>query len=440
VSDLYIQAGNEIRLPALGVSFRLPERWSVTTAGIARGEAHLWFQHVPYSKGGASSEVMITAAPEDHKYYSRLLKNQDELLKSYPRKLQLPFGEAFEGSGSQGPRLLFAKNRVIFIVEWSDRNPDVRAGAQQILQTLHFSVPSVDRLPPSLKIFKYLHPSVRSGATAVPRGLALAELRGRLEVSERTREMWAPDKPRVPDAELMATRHYASGPLLSGLWHVLLGELDSAKRCFAEAADLCEEAAFLPSPDLNTFVAALEAAILAGDKPRADRIARRYAEVTWPGEFTADGRAYRMGIPMLVAGDIEAARPLIDEARALNPRKAWYVGLGDLLHAVAQRDTAALTVALETVLKDHHAQSVRRSQIWNSVRSFICVPATVLVILAAWRGVALPADVPSRHGRLKNLLVIALTEFDGRQLEKGATFELEVDYIPASLIAATTEP
>jgi hypothetical protein len=240
--------------------------------------------------------------------------------------------------------------------------------------------------------------------------------------------------------ELMAARHYASGPLLSGLWHVLLGELDSAKRSFAEAADLCEEAAFLPPADLNTFVAALEAATLAGDKPRADRIARRYAEVSWPGEFTADGRAYRMGIPMLIAGDIEGARALIDEARALDPRKAWYVGLGDLLHAVAGCDATGLAVSLETVLKDHHARSIRRSQIWNSVRSFVCVPATVLVILAAWRGVALPADVPFRNARLKKLLVIALTEFDGLQLEKGATFELEVDYIPASLIAAATEP
>jgi hypothetical protein len=363
-----------------------------------------------------------------------------KLRKTYPHKLVLPLGEVVVGPSVEGPRVLFTKNRLIFLFEWIDRKPEVREGAQEILRSLRFSVPHLERLPPTLKIFKYLHPGVHRGASVAPPGLALAELRARLEDSERTREMWAPGEPRVPHMELTARSHYASNPLVSGLWHVLLGELDRAKRRFTEAADLCEEAAFLSPPDLNTFVAAVEAAILAGDRPRAHRIARRHAEANWGGTFTADLRAYNLGLPMLVAGAVEESRPLIGVARALDPKKAWYVGLGDLLHAVAEGNAGGLAVALDTVLKDHHARSVRRSQIWNSVRSFICVPATVLLILAAWRGVEVPMDVTSRNATLKNLLVIGITEFDGRPLEKGTTFELEVDYVPAALIAAATEP
>jgi hypothetical protein len=45
-----------------------------------------------------------------------------------------------------------------------------------------------------------------------------------------------------------------------------------------------------------------------------------------------------------------------------------------------------------------------------------------------------PGDISSRRPVLKNLLSIGLTEFRGRPLEKGVTFDLEVDYLPPMLL------
>ncbi len=264
--------------------------------------------------------------------------------------------------------------------------------------------------------------------------LARAELAARLKAALNTRESWAPGKPRVPTMELVARRSYASMPLAIGQWKTLLGEPDEARHSFLEAAELSEREAFEPPPDLGMFGVALEGAILSGDRARAVRISSRRGEATWKDSFLRDRKAYAYGLPCLVAGDAVGVRPHLEAARGIDPKKAWYTGLGELMGAVAARDQAALGSALEKVLKDHHARSCRRSQIWNGIGSFVCLPATVLAILARWTGLEIPTELPSRRATLKNLLLIGVTEFGGQPLEKGRTFELEVDYLPPSLI------
>lgn len=264
--------------------------------------------------------------------------------------------------------------------------------------------------------------------------LARAELTARLKNALNTRENWAPGTPRIPSMELVARRSYASMPLAIGQLKTLLGEPDEARKFFLEAAELSEREAFEPPPDLGMYDVALEGAIIGGDRASAVRISSRRGEASWKDAFLRDRKAYAYGLPCLVAGDADGLRPHLEAARGIEPKKAWYTGLVELMDAVAARDQAALGSALELVLKDHHAKSCRRSQIWNSIGSFVCVPATVLAILARWAGLEIPAALPSRRALLKNLLIIGLTEFGERPLEKGASFELEVDYLPPALI------
>jgi len=265
--------------------------------------------------------------------------------------------------------------------------------------------------------------------------VAEAELRGRLRNAETTRLISAPGKPRIPSMEIIARHSWANGPYQTGVLRTVLGEMDAARRDFAEAGRLYSEIIAALPQDATGRLMSLYSALLAGDRAAATRFATHWANLQVPANVVRDAACYQRALPLVIAGRDAEARPAIGEAKAVDPKKAWCRGLGALMGAIVDRDAAAYASALEEVLKGHHASACRKgSQTWNSLGSFLCVEATALAIVAAWRGLALPAELPSRRATLKNLLVIGVTEFEGGPLPKGTTFDLEVDYLPEAFV------
>ena len=430
----YEQEGKQVRAPLFGLSFLLPPGWTVMGAGVSMGQAHLSFA---VGDGPGKNAGTLRIAPEDGKQYSRFFRDPEELKKSYPHRVALPFGEVFVGTGIWGPRVLFQRNRLIFEFECTKRDSDVHRAAQKLLETLCFFSPRAERLPPSLKVFRYLYPGVKLSDAPKPPGMAQAELRDRLSHDEKSRERDAPGMPRVPRAERWARQGWAMGPFKCGVLRAALGEFDEARRAIAEAAPILEETTFSNPQDSDLYMPALHAAILAGDREGALRVARRRADLSEIPKVILVRACYERALPLLVDGQDDEARPAVEEAKAVNPKKAWYRGLGALMGSILDRDAAAYARGLEEVLSSHHAYACRKSShIRNSWNSFVCVPATALAIVAAWRGLPLPTDLPSRRKTLKNLNVIGITEFEGRPLEQGTTFDLEVEYIPEALVRA----
>jgi hypothetical protein len=282
----------------------------------------------------------------------------------------------------------------------------------------------------------------REGTDGMNSTLAEAELRGRLRAAEITREIHAPGKPRIPSMEMIARHGWANGPYQYGLLRTALGEIDAARREFADAARLYAELLAAFPQDGTGRLMSVYSALLAGDRTAAVRFAHHWAALQVPANVVRDAACYHRALPLLIAQRDAEARPVIEEARSLDPKKAWGRGIGALMGAIVDANAAALSSGLEEVLKDHHGSACRKgSQTWNSIGSFLCVEATALAVIAAWRGIPVPSDLPTRRATLKKLLVISVTEFEGRPLEKGTTFDLDVDYLPETLVrAATSSP
>jgi hypothetical protein len=436
MGSLYVQEGAVVRCPALGFSCTLPSGWEVIGASVSSGVASFSFGgDADAQKIHFSSRASLKAYPEDHPYRSRFFADPTERQKSYPRTVQLPFGEAFVGNSLEP--ILFRQNRVLFTFGWSG----AKAGdkAETILRALKFFPPKIERLTPTLKPFKYLHVGIPSSEDPKPPGLAEAELRGRLRAAESTRELYGPGKTRVPSMEPMARHGWANGPYQYGVLRTALGEFDAAGRNFTEAALLYSEIMADDPQDGSGRMMSLHSALLAGDRTLALQFAHHWVNSAVPENVVRDAACYQRALPLLITQRDAEARPAIEEAKAVDPKKAVVRGLGALMGAIVDANAAAYASTLEEVLKNHHGSACRKgSQTWNSLNSFLCVEAAALAVIAAWRGMALPPELPSRRATLKNLPVIGVTEFEGRPLEKGSTFDLDVDYLPEALVRAAT--
>ena len=123
MSSIYIQDGATVRCPALGFSATLQPGWEVLSAGVNVGAATFTFGGDADAKRiHFSSRVTLKAYPEDHHYFSRFFTDAAERQKSFPRTLQLPFGEAFVGNGLEP--ILFRQNRVLFTFGWWGNKPE----------------------------------------------------------------------------------------------------------------------------------------------------------------------------------------------------------------------------------------------------------------------------------------------------------------------------
>jgi hypothetical protein len=270
------------------------------------------------------------------------------------------------------------------------------------------------------------------GQDATPPGLAEAELRARLRSREKDRARYAPDVAPPKGQEAHFRRGWAGMPFSFGHLQAALGDYAGAKAAFGECARLLSDV-LRRHPDPQSYVSALQSAILAGLPDLARHIAQD--RETMRGELRAvpDAEGFQRALPLLVLGLDDEARPWIEKAKAVVPEKAWRRGMGALLGALAEKDADAFGRASEEMLAHHHASANHKgSETWNSEHSFLCAPAISLSILARGRGMSIP-EPPSRRATLKNLLSVYLTEFEGRPLEKGTTFDLAVDYLPDAL-------
>lgn len=415
--SIYVQEGRNLRCPALGFDLRLPPEWEPAFASVSRGAAHFTI-----ALNGAHPQFSLSAYPEDHPSQSKFLQ-EDVRLKSYPKRFQYPFGELFNGPNWEP--FLFIKNRIIFTVRLGGRSPDIWEAAHATLQRMSFYAAKVDRLHPSLKDFRYLHPGVPLGEDAAPPGLAEAELRARLRSVEEDRARYASRD------DLRSRQIRASTPTTIALVRAALGEYAEAKAAFAESARLLDELFPQLPEDHQLYASALEAALLAGDPELAKRVAERRSLLRGTSKAVADRGVYERALPLLTLGLDGEARTVL----AISPNPTWRPGLMELMRALLERDVDALNRSLEETLAAFHRSANRKgSQIWNSVLSYVCAPALVMSVIARVRGLAL-TEPPSRRATLKNLLAVYVTEFEGRALEKGATFDLAVDYLPEALRA-----
>ena len=167
------------------------------------------------------------------------------------------------------------------------------------------------------------------------------------------------------------------------------------------------------------------------------RIAQRRVNPEPRPSLVHDRLSYALALPLLVSEHDELARAYIESACAIDAKKAWYPGLGEALRAVSQRDPIAFVSAAKTVLKKQNAYArARRSWYYNSPGAFLCVPATVLAMMASRRGMKLPDNLSGRYATIK-LGVRHLEEFDGRPIGRNSTSDLVVDFIPESRVIAS---
>jgi hypothetical protein len=174
------------------------------------------------------------------------------------------------------------------------------------------------------------------------------------------------------------------------------------------------------------YASALESAVLSGDHALASRFAASAAEPEPRPSLVGDRLAWALALPALVRGDDSRAKPHADSASAVPEKKVWYPGLGEAIKALASGDEPGLTAALERVLAKHvdYARS-KKSWCYNSGPCLLCVPATVLIRLAARRGMTV-GEIGGRRATIPLALVHSVQP-------PGETVEIEADFVPEGL-------
>ena len=249
-----------------------------------------------------------------------------------------------------------------------------------------------------------------------------AELAARIAFGEGTIATWADAASTRPRSIEATARTHTGGAWFDiGVCRLLLGDLPQAAGAFVASAGALRSALEVapPSP-LATQTAAIEAAVLAGDRALAADIARAHLEPEPTPSLVADRLAWARALPALVRGDDEEARTHAEEAAARAASKAWYPGIGDALAALLRGDGSGLATAFELVLAKHTRYArAKKSWCYNSGPCLVCVPASVLMRLAAWRGLVV-RDVTNRRSRVPLALVHS---------NPGAALDIEVDFL-----------
>lgn len=253
------------------------------------------------------------------------------------------------------------------------------------------------------------------------------ELLARIAFQQRTIETWSSAADRPAQIETTARSHTGFAWFDIAMCRLLLGEAPAAGQAFARAAESTYSALEIAS-SLATYSAALEAAVLSGDRALASRFAAQAVEPEERPSLVGDRLAWALALPSLLSGDDGRARAHAEAASAVPERRAWYPGLGDAIGALAAGDSPGLTVALERVLGKHvrYARS-KSSWCYNAAPCLLCVPAAVLLRLAGRRGLTIGA-LRGRRASVPLALVHSVQPY-------GEAVSIEADFVPAALTA-----
>jgi hypothetical protein len=406
----YSLEGAVLKSEFFGFTLSLPAGWRVSTARVSGGKALLWL--APAS--GHSDQLTLTLFPRDDAGVAKYFQDEELARRTFPGRAVYPFGEAITAPVCRR-RLLAQANDLIVQVDEKEGAPETVSGMEAILRSLRFFEPQATAVPPELKAFRYLHPLVRSGRAAAPARLVNAELEAR----------WHD----------LRSRDYLYDAAIVG---ALLGRGEEARALFAEASHQLERLAFERAPgDLGLFASALEAALFSGSDHRVSELARRTPCRPSRSDLVLDRRVYSRALGLLALGDDKGCAAELSEVREGAAARAWMVGLSELTRCVLECDHAGFPAALTGVLEGHDRKArSKRSEIWNSARSFVCAPATALAVLGSRRGLSLPDPLPARRSTLSGLLVVCAPATPEGPVLPGTTMELTVDYLAPALLGA----
>lgn len=269
--------------------------------------------------------------------------------------------------------------------------------------------------------------------------LAVTCLRSRIASNEHNFETWNPDTVNMPHMIPMAYTQRGMRLFDNAVFHHMLGENGIARELFARSAGFLKEGALrFEPPKLGTLASALEAALLAHDWEAAYQISNSYSKCSNDG-LVKDRLAYSLALPLFVLKTDAEVEIQVNEAMAVDPKKAWYRGIGKLLAFILTRDTSGFVSAAESVLDIHHRRaSQKKSHIYSSSVAFVCVPVTVLGIIAISRGMDVSDGITNRHATIPMSLAY-ISDYMGEPIPKGATVDVEVDYVPRELLIAGDE-
>jgi len=253
-----------------------------------------------------------------------------------------------------------------------------------------------------------------------------SEMIARVAFQQTIIDTWssAVDRPAVIEGTARAHTGFAWFDI--AVCHVILGHPIEAAEAFARAAaQMHASLASMSPPALATYAASLESAVLSGDRALASRLAANASEPELRPSLLGDRLAWAQALPALVADDDDRATSHARTASAVSANKAWYPGLGPALEAIVAAEEPSLTAAIERMLVKHarYARS-KKSWCYNAGPCLLCVPAVVLLRLAARRGMT----VSEPRGRRA---VIPFTLVHSEQ--PTGTVTIEADFLPDAL-------
>jgi hypothetical protein len=255
------------------------------------------------------------------------------------------------------------------------------------------------------------------------------ELSARIAFQENILRTWSPPGGRPASIEATARTHSGGAWFDIAVCRLLLGEANAAREAFARASESMYSALEVMSPpSLATYCAALESAVLSDDEALAGRIAANPVDPGSRPSLIGDRLEWALALPALVTGDDARASDHARRATSAPDQKAWYPGLGGAIAAVAGRDGAGLAQALDRVLRKHAAYArAKKSWCYNAGPCLLCVPAAVLLRLAARRQMHLD-EVHGRRAKIPLALVHSSTT-------PAATADINADFVPDTIIS-----
>lgn len=236
------------------------------------------------------------------------------------------------------------------------------------------------------------------------------ELRARITFYEEDIASWAEAlKAAQAVSQSLARRRVGFAWFEIAACRVLLGEHQAAADGFAESARWqWWSLEGPPEASLATYSAALEAAVLSGDRMLMRSMAKRAPEPEGRASLVGDRRVWATALPALILGDRSRAADLASAFRSSAERDTWYPGLVDAIAALADDDARSLAEAVGLVLQKHRRYAQAKSSwCYNAGPCFLCVPATVLGRLAQLAGIAVP------HLATRQVTVPLTTIFSG---------------------------
>ena len=207
----------------------------------------------------------------------------------------------------------------------------------------------------------------------------------RIAWHQQQNDLWSSNQ--RPELATLSRSHVAGGHFDIGVCRLLLGDVGAARTALDQAADGAAAAFEQATPRTHLLhEVALELTVLAGDADLARALAGETVDLEARPSLVLDRQAWALALPALVRGDDALAVEHASAAASAPPTKAWFPGLGQAIAAVASGDEIALHASLEQILAKHLRYArAKRSHLFNTTAALVCIPAAVLVRLAAVR-------------------------------------------------------